>query len=219
MSKRFMILALALALTLAAVTAQAQMLTKKQFSADNYTRDADGTEETYKVYMGGDRMRVDQPGGAMIIRMDLNVMWMIDDDEKVYMESVVNPDDVDMTVAQDIADGQDVTKLGTETVNGYHCTKYRVVTHMGDMMGQMPDLSNMPPEIRAEIEQAMGGMSGDVVSTVWESEDLGVAMRSQDEDGSLEELRNVQEGTQPASLFEPPAGYQKRQMSFGSMPQ
>jgi hypothetical protein len=74
--------------------------------------------------------------------------------------------------------------LGTEAVNGRAAQKWAVT-------------SNDPDE---------GPM------TIWIDERLHIMSRSQDRDGMME-MRNVQEGAQPDSLFTPPANYRKLTMA------
>ena len=216
MSKRFVISVFVLALCLCGVSAQAFEMAKKEFSADQYTRFADGSVETSRLYVGDGVMRMEEPEAVVIVRPDLNKTWIIDPAEKAYYEMPFDPEDFDDSMVGDVGEEEKV-ELGRERLNGYECTKYRVTVDLGggeNVFGDVDQatLDAMPPEIRAEMEKAMAEMSGEQVSTVWEADELGVPIRSEDQDGSFEELRNIQEGSQPSSLFELPSGLTKRAM-------
>ena len=77
-------------------------------------------------------------------------------------------------------------KVGTETVNGRSCDKWEFTDKNG------------------------GG-----TRTVWLDQKLHFPIKMVGSQGDNFELTNVQEGTQPASLFEVPAGYTK--MDMGGM--
>ncbi|MGH9513188.1 MAG: hypothetical protein ACRD2U_13735 [Terriglobales bacterium] len=76
-------------------------------------------------------------------------------------------------------------KVGNDTVNGRSAVKYE---------GSSTD-----------------GKTGDV----WVDTKLHFLIKMADADGNVTELRNIREGSQPDSLFEVPAGYQKMEMGGG----
>jgi hypothetical protein len=73
-------------------------------------------------------------------------------------------------------------KVGNETVNGRNTVKYEGTNAKGE------------------------------TGFVWVDPKLRFPVKWQGKDGQGGELRNIQEGSQPASLFEIPAGYQKFDM-------
>jgi hypothetical protein len=81
-------------------------------------------------------------------------------------------------------------KAGTETVNGRSCVKYEGTNANGE------------------------------TGTVWLDPKLRFPVKWQGKNSETWELRNIEEGSQPASLFEIPAGYTKFDMGgMGGMPQ
>lgn len=76
--------------------------------------------------------------------------------------------------------------LGTETISGFKCTKKQMESTM-EFMG-----------MRRKIEH-----------TVWVTENLDMPVRTQTEDGSITELRNLVKGMPAATYFEIPRDYKK----------
>lgn len=76
--------------------------------------------------------------------------------------------------------------LGTETVNGYKCTKKRIETTV-----------------------SFFGFEKTVETILWVSDRFDMPLRTQNSDGTVAEMRNIREGKQAAELFEPPTGYRK----------
>jgi hypothetical protein len=76
--------------------------------------------------------------------------------------------------------------LGTETINGYRCEKKRIKTTT-DMMGNKMTFTSL----------------------VWITAELGFPIRTETDNGTITELRDIKPGHQDASLFEIPAGYTK----------
>jgi hypothetical protein len=77
------------------------------------------------------------------------------------------------------------SKVGSDTVNGRSTVKYEGVSKQGDK------------------------------SYYWLDTKLKCVIKAEGSSGTTFELRNIQEGAQPGSLFEVPAGYTK--MDFGGM--
>lgn len=92
--------------------------------------------------------------------------------------------------AEDAGTAQDwgsCTKVGSDTVNGRSAVKYEGTSKKGEKMH------------------------------VWVDTKLHCVIKTEDKGGSNFELRNIQEGSQPSSLFEIPAGYTK--FDLGAMMQ
>lgn len=134
-----------------------------------------------KVYVDGGKMRAEMTIGPAhiisIVRPDKNVVYMLMPLQKMYAENPLG--DAKDLFAQ--ASGKHAKRelLGTETVLGQRCDKYRISSEHGTVFFWMNKETSTPVQL--------------------ESADKSVRM----------EWRNVQVGAQPASLFEPPADYRK----------
>ena len=164
----------------------------KDFSAEQVTKDSDGqVESTAKLFVSPQRIRIEQPGRGgeagmiIIVRRDQKLMRILMPANKAYMETPLNEAELQKTIKSLPVDAKEQV-LGTETVNGFRCTKKRVETSMRGLFG----------DIRSE-------------ATVWVSDQLEMPLRTQQQNGGVTELANIRPGRQPASLFEVPAGYEK----------
>ncbi|GEM_PF-2446608 len=146
-----------------------------------------------------------------INRPDLNLTWQLYEKSKKYIErSLDEPSPGEKFAAPPVYKKADVEyeKVGTETVNGHDCVKYRATV-----------------SISGEETQEF---------YVWSAKDLKDLIIKREfvlADGSLNtwELKNIELGQQPNDLFEIPAGYTKatddemstlmmREMMGGEMP-
>jgi hypothetical protein len=156
-----------------------------------------------KIYFGKEKMRIEsdrggREGGAFIVNMATHTNTMLMDQQHMYMEipeqmanqhhayDFFRVHDVDNAcadwLAQERNKGGSCHKVGTETVNGRSTVKYEGTNASGE--------------------------SG----TVWIDPKLQFPVKWQGKNGDGGELRNIQEGSQPASLFEIPTGYTKFDM-------
>jgi len=129
-----------------------------------------------------------EQGGKTIInifRKDRNISYMINPEDKTYLEMSFDEKKMQEAMGQ-FAQTEKEEILGTETVNGYKCTKKRTETTV-----------------------SIFGLKKTVKTTFWVSDRFDVPLKTENSDGSITEMRNIREGKQPASLFEPPAGYRK----------
>jgi len=129
-----------------------------------------------------------EKGGKSIINIfqkDRNVNYMINPEEKTYLEMSFDEKKMKQAMGQ-FAQTRKEEILGTETVNGYKCTKKRIETTVNFF-----------------------GFEKTVKSTVWLSDRFDMPLKTENSDGTIVEMRNIREGKQPESLFEPPAGYRK----------
>jgi hypothetical protein len=186
---------LALVLSLA-VSLPALAGSLKEYSADQFLIQKGKEQKTGKIFVSKDKFRMEHsvPGQMekmfIILRQDKKLTWTVFPDKKKYIESSLTEEDLktpmhfgamgDMNVKTTEED------LGTETVNGFECRKKRIHSTM-TMMGR-------------EMKSS---------STVWMCEELGFPIRTENEDGTVTELRNIQIGAQPDSLFELPSGFAK----------
>ena len=150
---------------------------------------------TSKIYMTPDAMRIDgMPGGGQgMPKMNISILvlkkqdkqYFYNHDKKLVFES---PVDEEMSKAgykaMDNIESEKV--LGKEKVSGYKCVKKEVVTSMA-AMGQT---------IKTRL-------------IVWESDEFEFPLRTQDEDGFIQEMRNIDTGKPSQKLFGPLTGYKK----------
>jgi outer membrane lipoprotein-sorting protein len=145
-----------------------------------------------KLYMKADRMRMESDAAAgayTIVRRDLKKMWMVMPSTKSYMEMAEVKEDV--PVPEEKVKGEVSRKVvGSDTVDGHPCTKYEVTAKVGEKA---------------------------VTSYQWWATDINFPIKAAALDGSWNvEYKDIKIGSQPDSLFELPAGYQK--MSMPTMP-
>lgn len=159
-----------------------------------------------KVYFGKDKMRIDSPGGkdqmgggAMILDLNTRSSVVLMPEKHMYIEmpgqmmqkrnltyDFFRTGDAENACSdwlkQPANQGGTCHKVGNETVNGRNTVKYEGTNSKGE--------------------------SG----FVWVDPKLRFPVKWQGKDGQGGELRNIQEGSQPANLFEIPAGFQKFDM-------
>lgn len=166
---------------------------KTSFSAEAQLETEEMTVDTRIFYQPGmvrDELEVGGQGMVTIHRFDLNKIWMIMG-PGMYMET--QPDQDNQQMAEFKLVSREI--IGPETVNGMETTKYKSVYETKD--------------------GKFGGFT-------WYTDD-NIAVKgflvhqTKGEKQRVKfELRNLQRGDQPDSLFEIPAGYQK--LNMGGMP-
>lgn len=159
------------------------------FSVEMVTH-AGGQDIASKMFKDKDKTRVEtsMPGmeSVSIVRQDLKKMYTLMPGQKMYMEMDLNP----AMAAPDLtAPKGDMKweKLGSETVNGTACDKYKVTATVDGKSSEMIyflDSKGYP----VRTEMSAGGQTMSV------------------------DYKNWKEGSQEAALFEIPAGYNKMQM-------
>ena len=187
------------------------LFAQSEFSAEVVSNRHHGNAEPAKMYFGKDKLRIEgqdpngHGGGTIILNMSTHTSVILMPQQHMYMEmpeEMVNQrkaydffrvHDVENAcsdwLAQERNKGGSCHKVGTETVNGRSTVKYEGTN--------------------AE------GKSG----AVWIDPKLQFPVKWQDKGGSGGELRNIQEASQPSSLFEVPAGYTKFDMGNMKRPQ
>ena len=160
------------------------------FSADVYSK-MNQQSIKGKIYVSSQKTRTELGGVVIIARMDKKVAWTLMPGSSSYMETEVNPEQ--MIVGSEKLPGEIERKaLAKETVDGKMCDKYRIVSNQN-------------------------GKQQVIYS--WVALDSGIPLKTSADDGSWEMVfRNVAFGSQPESLFELPAGYQKMSMGASGMP-
>lgn len=167
------------------------------FTADNVYIDSNGKViHSAKLYVTQDAFRVDGlPTGGMGKgpKMDLTMLvlknqkksYFYNHDKKLVFEAPA--DEKDYTSGYKALDNLESEKvLGNEKVSGYKCVKKEVVTSF----------------------KAMGN-SMKIRLIVWESDKFEMPLRTMDEDGAIEEMRNIKTGKPSKKLFRPMSGYKK----------
>ncbi len=153
------------------------------FSAEMISTTPQGTM-SMKLFTSGEKSRMEMAGQTVIVRRDLQVMWMVMPDQQMYMEQPIDPGMAAQSSAT--VDGEISREaLGNEVIDGKNTKKFKVA-------------------------YSSNGVSGEIYQWI---DDKEFPVRTQAVDGSWTvDFKNVQTGGQPDSLFEPPAGYQKMAM-------
>jgi len=180
-------------------------LAQTEFSADIVNESKGGST---KVYFGKDKIRFDSPddkeqGGAAILDLSGSKMIVLMAKQHMYMEmpqqmmekrgmyTFFRTGDVENACSdwlkQPANQGGTCHKVGNETVNGRNTVKYEGTNAKGE------------------------------TGSVWIDPKLRFPVKWQGKNEVGGELRNIQEGPQPVSLFQVPSGYSKFDM--GSMMQ
>lgn len=197
-------------LGLALFVLSAMAIAQEEFSADLYNSKS-GKEmvSQAKIYMAKDKMRIESheqtPGGqgVMIMNFQTRVMDMFMPGRKMYIEA---------------PQGQGPMQ---RNFNFFRT---------GDVENACSDWQKMKPEstgtCKKDGDEVVNGRktvkyegtsSSGKTGYFWIDSALRFPVKWQDQDNSGE-LRNIQVGAQPASLFEVPAGYQKMEMPIGMNP-
>ena len=200
-------------LCLAGLLVIGQVILAQDFSAD-VVNAKQGNEGIKKVYSTKDKMRYEVEGkdqmmgqGAIIVDQTQNKWTVLFPQRRMYMDSwpqmMKRPiitqywqvQDVDDACPQwkKLADQQpdiaknwgSCTKVGSDTLNGRSTVKYEGISAKGEK------------------------------SNIWVDKKLHCVIKMDNTTGGGIELTNIQEGSQPASLFEVPSGYTK--FDFASM--
>ena len=156
------------------------------FSADVVTTQG-GKTFNAKVFVSGEKSRMEAPGSISISRVDKKVVWMLMPDQKMYMEQPFDPKKMS-TAAEKVEGEVERTPLGKDTVDGKTADKYKVTY---------------------EIEGTKNEMFQ------WTESGSSLPLKSAALDGSWSvEYRNIKTGPQPDSLFELPPDYKKFSMDM-----
>lgn len=162
-----------------------------EFSADTISTYKGERETKGKIYFKPDKYRMDMKVNEdmiMITRVDRKVIWNIMPAQKMYMEM---PFDLrNKPKVEEKYEGEIDRKLvGNETIDGHPTKKYLITYKTGNEKHQVYQ---------------------------WFATDINFPVKTSAIDGSWsQEFRNIKIGSQPDSLFEVPAGYNKIQMPGG----
>jgi outer membrane lipoprotein-sorting protein len=161
----------------------------EDFSADMVST-SQGAVSKGKIYITKDKVRMEAPGSIAITRIDKKVVWVLMPQDKMYMEQPFDPGAIVGTAAK-VSNEIERNLMGQEMVDGKMASKYRVIY---DQNGK-----------RTTIYQ-------------WFLSGLKIPVKTAAVDNSwVMEYKNIKTGSQPDSLFELPAGYQKFSYQMPSM--
>jgi hypothetical protein len=182
------------------------LFAQQEFSADVVDKSEKGSSTPTKIYAGKDKMRFEgreQNGrtGTMIINLATQTTDILVPERRIYIESV---------------SGQ-----GPGSRRGFNffratdpdnaCDEWRKMAVKSS--GSCHKIGSETVNGRSTVKYE-GTDDDGTVSSVWIDPKLRFPVKWQGKNGGGE-LRNIQEGAQPASLFVIPSDYQK--MDLGSM--
>jgi hypothetical protein len=191
------------------ILAASFVLAQAEFSAEVVDLQKSGTTVQAKIYFGKDKIRIESQGGphgggAVIMNYSAQTATVLMAQQHMYMEMPVQAQTQRMGYASAFFRAGDVENACGDWVkmghNGASCHKVGSETVNG----------------RDTIKYEGTNANGEV-SHFWLDPKLRFPVKWEGK-GNAGELRNVQEGSQPASLFEIPAGFNKMDLG-GMMPQ
>jgi hypothetical protein len=176
-----------------------------EFSGEIVNTGIAGGEKQAKIYVAKDKIRIEpqagktrgMAGGAVLINLEKQTSTMLMDQQQMYME-----------MPAQMANRQNQWNFfRTGDVENACSDWLQLPQNKGGTCHRAgSETVNGRDTIKFEGTNAKGE-SG----TVWVDPKLRFPVKWQGKNGSGE-LRNIQEGSQPASLFEVPAGYRKFDM-------
>ncbi len=194
-------LALVFAMIFTASFARAQT----EFSADIVDLQKPGTPTTAKIYFAKDKMRIEpsangpRSGGAVIVNFGTQTSMVLMPQQHMYMEMPAQSQSQRMSYTNAFFRAGDVENA---------CGDWQKIEHAEG--GSCHKVGNETVNGRTTVEYEATKASGDL-NHFWLDPKLRFPVKWQGKNSSGE-LHNIQEGTQPASLFEPPAGFTKMEM-------
>ncbi|HUT84999.1 MAG TPA: DUF4412 domain-containing protein [Thermodesulfobacteriota bacterium] len=161
-----------------------------ELSADMVTTGKGIQSHTSKMYLKGEKYRMEMPGQHQytIFRPDKKIMWIVRPDEKSYMEIPIDPKQKPRVESKPA--GEVSRKLlGSETINGHPAQKYEITVKEGSKTDKLYQ---------------------------WMATDINFPIKMAAIDGSWSiEYKNIKTSAAD-NLFDLPAGYKK--MSIPAMP-
>jgi hypothetical protein len=156
------------------------------FSADVVS--VSGNQTTHgKIFVAGDKMRLEKGGTTLITRLDQKVVWLLMPAQKMYMEQGFRPENI-VPAPEATAGEAERTLLGKEAVNGRMANKYLVAVKMDGKRSSF---------------------------LLWVASDAPLPLKTADEDGAWsQEYRNFAVEALDPAMFEIPAGYKNFAMSL-----
>jgi hypothetical protein len=197
----------------AIVLAASLVAAQSEFSADIVDLQKPGAPALAKIYFAKDKMRVEtqgsnaRGGGAVIINFATQNSLILMSQQHMYMEMPMQSQQQRMNFASAFFRAGDVENA---------CGDWQKMAT--NAQGTCHKVGNETVGGRSTVKYEATNANGDV-SHFWLDPKLRFPVKWQGK-SSDGELRNINEGTQPANLFEIPAGFTKMQMPAGmTMPQ
>lgn len=191
---------------LTVLLAASLVLGQTEFSADIVNTAKDGNPVQAHIYFAKDKMRFESAekdqrgmGGAFIMNLTTQTSTVLMDQQHMYMELPTQ------MAAQRNAYAYNFFRTGDVEAA---CNDW--LQQPRNKGGTCHKIGNDTVNGRSTIKYEATNASGDT-GTFWIDPKLRFPVKWQGKNGGGE-LRNIQEGTQPASLFEIPAGYTKFDM-------
>jgi hypothetical protein len=195
-------------LWLVLLSLSAAAFAQDEFSADMYnTENGKDLVPQGKIYMAKDKLRMEThrggPGGVLIVNLATQTSAVLMPQQKMYME---------MPYGQG-PQRQAFPFFRTGDVSNACGDWQKLATNRGTTCRKVgSETVNGRSTVKYEGMQADGS-----TTYVWLDPNLRFPVKWQNKNDAGE-LRNINVGSQPASLFEIPAGYQKMQMPMGMPP-
>jgi hypothetical protein len=195
---------------LALMLAASFLVAQTEFSAEIVDLQKPGTPTQAKIYFAKDKIRVESQtggahgGGAVIINFATQTSTVLMAQQHMYMEMPAQAQSQRMGYASAFFQAGDVENA---------CGDWQKMGH--NQGSSCHKVGNETVNGRNTVKYESTNASGDV-SHFWLDPKLRFPVKWEGKN-SGGELRNIQEGGQPASLFEVPAGFTK--MDMGAMMQ
>lgn len=185
------------------------VLAQQDFSAELVNNSEKNASDLTKIYASKDKMRIEGQGqnghsGTLIINFAAQTTDILIPERKMYIES---------TSGQGPGSRRMFNFFRATDVENACDEWQKMATKPG---GKCQKLGNEVVNGRSTVKYQGTTAEGDV-SYVWIDPKLRFPVKWQGKN-SGGELRNIQEGAQPASLFEIPSDYQKMDMGKMGMP-
>jgi hypothetical protein len=183
-------------------------LAQTEFSAEIVDLQKSGTPTQAKIYFAKDKMRIESQagnrgGGAVVVNFATQTSMVLMAQQHMYMEMPMQAQSQRMGYASAFFQTGDVENA---------CGDWQKMGHQGNSCHKV---GSETVNGRSTVKYETTNASGDV-SHFWLDPKLRFPVKWEGKSNNGE-LRNIQEGTQPASLFEVPAGFTK--MDMGGMMQ
>jgi hypothetical protein len=178
----------------------------QDFSADMVSTYKQGKPRTTKIYVTGSKMRVEtgeeNRTGAAIIDFASNTELVVMNQQHMYMQMPLHQM-AESALTFWRPDPSNACPQWQKMAATFKDAKDRIAScrKVGN------DVVNGRPAIKYE-----GTSSDGKTGNAWIDPKLRYVIKWQGANGGME-LQNIHEGSQPASLFEPPAGYRKFDVS------
>jgi uncharacterized protein DUF4412 len=195
---------------IALMLAASLVLAQTEFSAEVVDLQKPGTPTQAKMFFAKDKIRIEaqgtnpRGGGAVIVNYATQTSIVLMPQQHMYMEMPVQGQSQRMTYASAFFAVGDVENA---------CGDWQKMGHQGATCHKV---GSETVSGRNTVKYETTNASGDV-SHFWLDPKLRFPVKWEGKNNSGE-LRNIQEGSLPANLFEVPAGFNKMEMPAGMPP-